>query len=149
VRRAGLTTVLGAAALTGCGSTTQGAMQQIVPPDGGNAAVINCLTEQASAMGYKILRKDPGDGFLEAERRQKDFAENSPKQYAQGDRLDVQRGKKGPNGTRPLELTMTSFRMDFLANGAQQTKGAPTPQGKADLQKFMEQCGPLAPGSSQ
>ena len=124
-------------------------MQQIVPPAGGNAAVINCLTETASDLGYKILRKDPGDGFLEAERREKDFVEDSPKQYAAGDRFTVQKGKKGADGIRPLELNMTSFRLDFLANGAQQTLGAPSDSGKADLKKFMSACGPLAPSSSQ
>jgi hypothetical protein len=124
-------------------------MQQIVPPAGGNAAVINCLTETASDLGYKILRKDPGDGFLEAERREKDFVEDSPKQYAAGDRFTVQKGKKGADGVRPLELNMTSFRLDFLANGAQQTLGAPSDSGKADLKKFMTACGPLAPSSSQ
>lgn len=124
-------------------------MQQIVPPPGGNAAVINCLTEQASDLGYKILRKDPGDGFLEAERREKEFAGDSPKQYAVGDRLTVQRGKKGADGVRPLDLNMTSFRMDFMVNGPQQTLGAPSDSGKADLEKFMMTCGPLAPSSSQ
>jgi hypothetical protein len=135
--------------LAGCGSTTQAAMQQIIPPPGGNAAVINCLTDQASDLGYKIMRKDPGDGFLEAERRLKEFAEDSPKQYAAGDRFTVQRGKKGADGIRPLELSMTTFRMDFLANGAQQTLGAPSDSGKADLKRFMTACGPLAPGASQ
>lgn len=124
-------------------------MQQIVPPPGGNAAVINCLTDQASDLGYKIMRKDPGDGFLEAERRQKEFTADNPKQYAVGDRFTVQRGKKGNDGIRPLELNMTSFRMDFQANGAQQTLLAPTDSGKADLKRFMSACGPLAPGASQ
>lgn len=141
--------VAGVVALTACGSTAQPAMQQIIPPAGGNAAVINCLTDQASDLGYKILRKDPGDGFLEAERRQKDFVADSPKQYAVGDRFTVQRGKKGSDGIRPLELNMASFRMDFLANGGQQTLLAPTDSGKADLKRFMSACGPLAPGASQ
>ena len=135
--------------LTGCGSTTQAAMQQIIPPPGGNAAVINCLTDQAADLGYKILRKDPGDGFLEAERRQKEFTADNPKQYAVGDRFTVQRGKKGADGIRPLELNMTSFRMDFQANGAQQTLKAPSDSGKADMARFMSACGPLAPGASQ
>lgn len=135
--------------LSACGSATQPAMQQIVPPAGGNAAVINCLTERAADLGYKIIRKDPGDGFLEAERRDKQFTEDSPRQYASGDRFTVQRGKKGTDGIRPLNLNMTSFRMDFLANGPQQTLGAPSDSGKADLQKFMMTCGPLAPSSSQ
>ncbi len=124
-------------------------MQQIIPPAGGNAAVINCLTEQASDLGYKILRKDPGDGFLEAERRLKEFSQDDPKQYAAGDRFTVQRGKKGADGIRPLELNMTSFKMNFLANGAQQTLGAPSDSGKADLKRFMSACGPLAPGATQ
>ncbi len=136
-------------ALSGCGSTTQPAMQQIMPPPNGNAAVINCLTDQASDLGYKILRKDPGDGFLEAERREKEFVGDSPKQYAVGDRFTVQRGKKGADGVRPLELSMTTFRMDFLVNGAQQTLGAASDSGKADMKRFMSACGPLAPSSSQ
>lgn len=147
--RAHLATATGVLALVACGSTTQPAMQQIVPVQGGNAAVINCLTDEASNLGYKIMRKDPGDGFLEAERRLKEFNEDSPKQYAAGDRFTVQRGKKGPDGIRPLELSMTTFRMDFLANGPQQTLGAPSDSGKADLQKFMFACGPMAPSSSQ
>jgi len=139
----------GVVVLAGCGSTTQPAMQQIVPPPGGNAAVINCLTDEASDLGYKIMRKDPGDGFLEAERRQKEFTADNPKQYAVGDRFTVQRGKKGADGLRPLELNMTSFRMDFQANGAQQTLQTPTDSGKADMARFMSACGPLAPGSTQ
>ena len=137
-----------ALALAACGSTAQPAMQQIVPQPGGNAAIINCLTDEASNLGYKIMRKDPGDGFLEAERREKQFAEDSPKQYAQGDKFTVQRGKKNADGIRPLELNMQSFRMDFLANGPTQTLGAPSDSGKADMKKFMAACGPMGPTST-
>jgi hypothetical protein len=44
---------------------------------------------------------------------------------------------------------MSTFRMDFLANGATQTLGAASDSGKADLKHFISACGPLAPGASQ
>jgi hypothetical protein len=135
-------------AAAGCGAAAQPAMEQIVPPAGGNASVINCLTEQATELGYRILRKDPGDGFLEAERRGAPLR-GDPRKYAAGDRFTVQRGPKGADGIRPLNLNMTSFRMDFLVNGPQQTLAAPSDSGKADMEKFMAACGPLAPASSQ
>lgn len=148
--RSRIVVAAGTVALIGCGSSTQPAvMQQIIPPAGGNAAVINCLTEQAAELGYKILRKDPGDGFLEAERRNKEFTATGPKQYATGDRFTVQRGKKGSDGIRALDLSMVSFRMDFQVNGANQTMGAASDSGKADMKKFMDSCGPLGPGGSQ
>lgn len=134
--------------LVACGAGAQPSMDQIIPPVGGNAAVINCLVEQSTDAGYRVLRKNPGQGFLETERRGAPLR-GDPRKYAAGDRFTVQRGKKGPDGVRPLNLNMVSFRMDFLANGPQQTLAAASDTGKADLARFVAACGPMAPAASQ
>ena len=148
MKRPGFTAAVTVAALAACGSTALPAMDQIIPPDGGNAAVISCLVDQSAELGYRVLRKNPGQGFLEAERRGAPLRGDARK-YAAGDRFTVQRGPKGADGIRPLNLNMQSFRMDFLVNGPQQTLAAPSDSGRADLEKFMAACGPLAPSSSQ
>ncbi len=130
----------GVVLLAACGSNSTGAVEQITPTSG-NEAVINCLVKQVTDMGFRVLRKDPGNGFLEAERRAKDYTSDSPRNYAGGDKLLVEHGK-GNKTTRPLVLTMSSFRMDWQANGASQTVMDPTPEAKADLGKLVAACGP-------
>jgi hypothetical protein len=134
--------IAGVVILAACGgSTTNGAVEQIAPASG-YEPVINCLVKVTTDAGYRVMRKDPGNGFLEAERRQQDFKEDSPRQYAQGDKLVVERSKKGAKGQQALLVTMYSFRMDWQANGGNQTLLAPSATGKADLEKFVAACGP-------
>ena len=148
MRRPGLAAVVTVATLVACGAGAQAAMDVIIPPPGGNASVINCLVEQSTELGYRVLRKNPGQGFLEAERRGAELR-GDPRKYAAGDRFTVQRGSKGPDGVRPLNLNMVSFRMDFLVNGPQQTLAGPSDTGRADMKLFMAACGPMAPAASQ
>ena len=148
VKRPGLTAVVTIATLAACGAAVQPAMEQIIPPKDGSAAVINCLVDQSTDLGYRVLRKNPGQGFLEAERRGAPMRGDARK-VAAGDRFTVERGKKDKDGIRPLNLNMVSFRMDFLVNGPQQTLAAPSDTGRADMAIFLKACGPLAPDASQ
>jgi hypothetical protein len=131
---------LAAAALTGCsGGGTLPAQAIKITPEAGTESVMECMTQEVQKMGYKVMRVDRGDGFLEAERRDAAPDISRINEYAGGDRIVVTR-LKAEGAVRPLAIEPSSFIMEWLFNGANQKKRAPSERVLADAQALSDRC---------
>jgi hypothetical protein len=131
---------LAAAAVAGCSGGGSLPAQAIkITPQAGTESVMECLTQEVQKLGYKVMRVDRGDGFLEAERRDRAPDISRPNEYAGGDRIVVSRLAKDGE-VRPLALTPSSFIMEWLFNGANQKKVATSEKAIADAQALSDRC---------
>ena len=130
--------VVGTLLLVGCGGSAPNNAVTLTPTVG-TTSVMECLGQEASKLGYKIIRADREGGYMLAERRDRDPNIVQPREYAGGDRVEVTRLKK-QGDAQPLQLKPTSFIVEWLANGAND-KSVPTSERvKGDVTSLAEKC---------
>ena len=132
-------TAAGTALAAGCGSSGVPANAVTLTPTAGIESVMECLTQEAGKLGYKVLRVDREGGFMEAERRDRDPAIRDPREYAGGDRLEVSQ-VKADGDARPLAIKPSSFIMEWLVNGANMKQVPTTDRAKGDAQTLSDRC---------
>jgi hypothetical protein len=130
--------VVGTLVLVGCGG---GAPSQAITltPTVATKSVMECLSQEAQKLEYKIMLIDREDGNMIAERRDSKPAIDQPREYAGGDMLKVSRLKK-QGDVQPLAITPSSFIMEWLVNGANQKAVPTTERALKDAKVLSEAC---------
>jgi hypothetical protein len=133
--------VAGAALMAGCGGggTPSNVVTLTPTPGVGITSVMECLGQEATNAGYKIIRADREGGYMLAERRDRDPNIVQPREYAGGDRIEVN-GVKQDKAIRAVTLKPSSFIMEWLANGANEKHVATSDRVKGDAASFSEKC---------
>jgi hypothetical protein len=129
---------VGTLVLVGCGG---GAPSQAITltPTVATKSVMECLSQEAQKLEYKVILLDREEGNMVAERRDSKPAIDSPREYAGGDMLKVTHMKK-QGDVVPLSITPSSFIMEWLANGANRQAVATTERARKDAQALSENC---------
>lgn len=130
--------VVGTLVLVGCGG---GAPSQAITltPTVATKSVMECLSQEAQKLEYKVTLLDRENGSMLAERRDSKPAIDQPREYAGGDLLKVSRLKK-QGDVQPLSITPSSFIMEWLVNGANQKPVPTTERALKDAQALSEAC---------
>ena len=131
--------VAGTFLLAGCGGGGAPSQAVTLTPTVGMKSVMECLSQEAEKLEYKITMVDKDDGHMIAERRDKDPAIGNPREYAGGDMITVDRGAK-QGDVRPLAIKPSSFIMEWLANGANRKNVSTTERARADANTLAERC---------